>query len=518
MSASEVLQTIKLLCNREIDPDNQSDILGSNSTSINSDIINSIIDYNNFKDKWIYNENINNIKISTILSNLRFKKNGGSWTNTPISEYSREDIINFSRILNTELIKTNENGTFKSLLDLLNVIRMTYNILEDNVFINFKAILTSNESKLSIGVPLYELDENNKYIMLTEKDDIKKRIENIIPNISKLSYNTSNIDVIRRILHGYELILHCYISNILLTIPNIPDDSLNILRNINNQMIRKIKLYNDTVLQEGNSNINKLNELLRKNEKLYNQRSEGLEILNDEINKLQSDITIGNKNLNQNKSNVNYQRVLYFSILILFIISISVLILVRDNNETLRNISIPLLIISILSIIMLHTTNKVKIVEPFNSALDIPSIIESNNAIILESFNKYLIHTLYISLLIKSYNHYGNTNDSINKEYNYYNSQKLRYRNINHTLKDNNAISYLDNKIYEYRSYMFNILNIIIVSSILIYSSIENQKLKDIIIWIMILLILFVIFAYIILINNIVRTEPRKLYWYQPKI
>jgi L-lactate permease len=166
---------------------------------------------------------------------------------------------------------------------------------------------------------------------------------------------------------------------------------------------------------------------------------------------------------------------------------------------------------------ILYTVNKIKIVEAFSTTQNSPTIIENNNVKVLDAFNKYLLHTLYISLLLKSYKHYNVTNDSINKEFNYYNKQEIKQKHINSKIVDSNAVYYLDNKIYEYRSYMLHIITVIITSSVLLSSYTCNKRTVDTIMWSAVMLIVLVIFIYIMNVNNLVRTEPRKLYWYPPK-
>ena len=516
-STEDILKTLKLLCKREISDNNQSYILGKSASGIQNNEIMNIIDYDTFKSKWIATDKIVNTDSSKLLANIRFKLTGREWSNNPISKYSRSDIINFSKILNEDFMKIIGNESFISILDLLNTIRLTYNILESSIFGNFKAILLSNETTLQVGIPVYELDENDKYYVLTDKNIIKSKIEKIIPNISTLTTNTTNIDVIRRILHGYELLIHCYISNILLTISNTPDDIFTTFNNINVEMTRKIILYNDIILQEGNSNISKLDDLLRKNALIYDTKAEGLEKINAKLDELQTEINIGSSKLEQNKKNFTNQSIMYYITIVLFIIFVSSLALVRNNKQYLRLLSIPIAVLSIVFMSILYTVNKIKIVEAFSTTPNSPTIIENNNVKVLDAFNKYLLHTLYISLLLKSYKHYNVTNDSINKEFNYYNKQEIKQKHINSKIVDSNAVYYLDNKIYEYRSYMLHIITVIITSSVLLSSYTCNKRTVDTIMWSAVMLIVLVIFIYIMNVNNLVRTEPRKLYWYPPK-
>ena len=282
-------------------------------------------------------------------------------------------------------------------------------------------------------------------------------------------------------------------------------------------MTRKIILYNDIILQEGNSNISKLDDLLRKNELIYDTKAEGLEKINEKLDELQTKINIGSSKLEQNKKNFTNQSIMYYITIVLFIIFVSSLALVRNNKLYLRLLSIPIAVLSIVFMSILYTVNKIKIVEAFSTTPNSPTIIENNNVKVLDAFNKYLLHTLYISLLLKSYKHYNVTNYSINKEFNYYNKQEIKQKHINSKIVDSNAVYYLDNKIYEYRSYMLHIITVIITSSILLSSYTDNKRTVDTIMWSAVMFIVLVIFIYIMNVNNLVRTEPRKLYWYPPK-
>ena len=208
---------------------------------------------------------------------------------------------------------------------------------------------------------------------------------------------------------------------------------------------------------------------------------------------------------------------MYYITIVLFIIFVSSLALVRNNKLYLRLLSIPIAVLSIVFMSILYTVNKIKIVEAFSTTPNSPTIIENNNVKVLDAFNKYLLHTLYISLLLKSYKHYNVTNDSINKEFNYYNKQEIKQKHINSKIVYSNAVYYLDNKIYEYRSYMLHIITVIITSSILLSSYTDNKRTVDTIMWSAVMFIVIVIFIYIMNVNNLVRTEPRKLYWYPPK-
>ena len=77
-------------------------------------------------------------------------------------------------------------------------------------------------------------------------------------------------------------------------------------------MTRKIILYNDIILQEGNSNISKLDDLLRKNELIYDTKAEGLEKINEKLDELQTKINIGSSKLEQNKKNFTNQSIIYY--------------------------------------------------------------------------------------------------------------------------------------------------------------------------------------------------------------
>ena len=252
-------------------------------------------------------------------------------------------------------------------------------------------------------------------------------------------------------------------------------------------------------------------------ELIYDTKAEGLEKINEKLDELQTKINIGSSKLEQNKKNFTNQSIMYYITIVLFIIFVSSLALVRNNKQYLRLLSIPIAVLSIVYITILYTVNKIKIVEAFSTTPNSPTIIENNNVKVLDAFNKYLLHTLYISLLLKSYKHYNVTNDSINKEFNYYNKQEIKQKHINSKIVDSNAVYYLDNKIYEYRSYMLHIITVIITSSILLSSYTDNKRTVDTIMWSAVMFIVIVIFIYIMNVNNLVRTEPRKLYWYPPK-
>jgi hypothetical protein len=64
---------------------------------------------------------------------------------------------------------------------------------------------------------------------------------------------------------------------------------------------------------------------------------------------------------------------------------------------------------------------------------------------------------------------------------------------------------------------MLHIITVIITSSILLSSYTDNKRTVDTIMWSAVMFIVIVIFIYIMNVNNLVRTEPRKLYWYPPK-
>jgi len=133
----------------------------------------------------------------------------------------------------------------------------------------------------------------------------------------------------------------------------------------------------------------------------------------------------------------------------------------------------------------------------------------------IEQSNKYLENTIYISLLVATYNRYGDISHAMNKEEYYYSGINHQLNLRKNELVDKYTVDYHVSKVLQYRIYL--LLQILIILSVFINIGLYTGFTNVLLVFMM-FLILFVLYMYIVNANNLVHTDATKLYWGQPNM
>jgi len=131
-----------------------------------------------------------------------------------------------------------------------------------------------------------------------------------------------------------------------------------------------------------------------------------------------------------------------------------------------------------------------------------------------KEFVKYLDHTITTSLILNSYNLYGDVNHSISKELDYYENINYQLKNENSRLEQAKRINYYDAYINRIRITFF--VSIILTITVSAFVSSYFPGSLSLVSVVMLIVILILTYIYILNVNNLVRTDGKKLYWGQP--
>ena len=391
-----------------------------------------------------------------------------------------------------------------AVLDFLNTIRVVYNLLDYNTYKRFKA----NDN--TIEVNMYSMGTDFKYSKISGIGSIDKLTniaQKIIPNIQQLNVSKTNLMAIRRVLHLYDMLIHGYIGM------HITTDDENYLTNIINKKLTDSNndLYN---ADSGIPNLQKKLDM-RSNEYIKNMTT--IDTIDKQLKSLKEDVSVERDNLVSHTRLLKKNSIVYFVFLIIFVACLIVLFGVisnsrNDENGTFRPIMqivlISIFAISVVSIIIMQVVGKNYLTEPF-----------TNNTVLQTNFtdqsNKYLENTIYITLLVSTYNRYGDISYAMNKE-------EYLYSGINHQLNlrknelvDKYTVDYHVSKVLQYRIYL--LLQILIILSVCINIGIYTGFTTVLLVFTL-FLILFVLYMYIVNSNNLVHTDATKLYWGQPNM
>lgn len=438
--------------------------------------------------------------------------------------------INFTRIIETNRgtvsFDTLNGGTAKTfgaagvknpLLDLLDCIRVTYNVLEDTKFKRYKA----DDSTLTI--PMYSgvytaAAGNNPatYVhTLASPTTIKACVDKIIPDIAKLDVKKSNINAIRRLLLGYETLIHGYIA-IYIGRSNVATDQ----RLFKIVLARLAKINNDLSTTE--TGVTSFQARLKERINEYVTKLKNIDDISDTLTDMKESVDDKKEGLAANTSRLNKSTILFYVFMSVFVICSLVLAGVIlssrqgdiDINQ-LKPIVGGVFIVSIVSLVILYFVTRMINVET------LPTVVEKfalssatdDSLALLQQFNNYLEHTIAISLLYDNYKRYGEIISAINKEANIYDGLNSRLLLHSESLIDQQSNKYRASKIFQYRIYL--LLQILIIVTVFTFIDLYNPS-NPYIFVVMMVLVLFALYMYVISTNNLVHTDATKLYWGQP--
>lgn len=445
--------------------------------------------------------------------------------------------INFKR----ENIETIEGGAPVSILDILNSLRITYNILETGNLNNYISKKSLNQKTLDLPISMYSIQKNTNDVYAYDTTNVISMIENYtrpIIDINKLSLyiDTTRVEAIRRLVLLYETIIHVYLSLYLLEKATVPGNNENksvvsarvimydICYDIVNQFIKR----NDSIGKIGGDVYNLMKDMQKRISK-YKQNKVNIENENNELVGLKSDIIFEKDLLNVSNKYSNKSKAIYYfySILSILIISSAIYMLYSPNVPyNIKKFVVSILVaVSIvlfiaMQIIKKYVLTETFVISPSISRADINNKQEllSDRTTLLTTLNeeilKYLNNTINVVSFMESYKTYGNINYSMGKEYQYYKNLNDVLFNDKNKMDQANRVNYYNSYVTRYRIYFF--ITLLLTITILSLLSIYAPAGQDFFTILGIVILIIITYLYIVNVNNLVRTDGKKLYWGHP--
>lgn len=560
MSGTDIKKRLQFINDKMVASANQSVFLGKNAinqSSTDTLFIPQLLSFTDFNDKWLPSALPAAATVSTVLENLyivettttngtatltwkkasdatltvanqsKFKVKTFDMNYTPLLQSSGSLYKNGTVSLNTKGTDaaTAAQTNFTGLLDLLNTVRITYNFLDDANFKKYKADDTT------LTVDKYECTFANNtvsYLAVPFADAIT-HVSKIIPNIATLNHASSNILAIRRVLLGYELLIHTYLAMKILSLydtVNTNSDANIKLKMLVEASIAKTIGLNDASYDE-NSGVGTLQTKLEERVSLYNNYRQSIDTVDKKVSDAKLNISTQHNMVQSNAKFFKTNQILYYVFMSLFIIGLVLLAVSQQkapnpSNQTKFIVSV-IFSVSLVALVVMFMVNKYLLREAFaslpNSTLDRAVSTDIDNLrslyqdVALSALNDYLTNTIYISLLMGTYRRYGDISHALQKEFTYYDSLLVQLHQSNDKLNGMQVYDYRMSKVLQYRVYMFlQILSVLaLVVLINLYMGTSNSLIA-----LGVFLCLFFVYLYMVNMNNLVRTDARKLYWETP--
>lgn len=448
------------------------------------------------------------------------------------SEYNYSELL--SGISGLPTAFGSQFGSPKTLLEILNIIRVAYNILDPDTYVDYYSRKQAGETTLSRPILKYSINTTtNRSVTENNISAIETLITPII-DLRSLDTNTSRIEMIRRILYLYDVLLHINLSFYLLEKGQATTKYRVILYTIAYNNIKFLFTRND-LIEEVGGNISIIQKDMQNRINTYNLSKGEIERHANLLKDNQSNIKIEQSKLDVRKyqeKKISVVYYIYFAVFLVCLVSIGSVVWNTTLSDNIKRLIVSILGgLSILGMVILYLVNRYSL-ENFAGAVTISAATSAETIKTTTDFNttrtnlleevlkacyEYLSNTINVGLLINTYTSYGEMNYSIQKEKSYYDDK-------NHTLQTNqNLISHasnvidLENKTKRYRVYYFiQILITISVSAILVVYLPESSSITSLILIIASILIIFFTYIYIVNVNNLVRTDASKIYWGQP--
>lgn len=536
--SDEILKRLEFICTNMIATDNQSYFLGKDATTKTQEanyFIPSLGNQASFASKWL--PTISGKAVTTILPQIYITANGSSWVsanNIVASTYNKESSgFNFTAALNStgNLTKTgavalktiNDNTTtsFTNLLELLDIIRITYNVLEDQQFKKFK------ENDSSLVVKKYQASVTNgvlTYDTVTGVSAVTTEVLKIIPNITKLQHSSSNILAIRRVLLGYECMIHAFLAMHLFNASGGTSEEK--VRFLVDATIYKMIAFNDKTY-DSTSGITDIQKNLNKRITSYNNNRQRIDEVDKNISDIKLNIVVENNHVLSKSELLKKNTYLYYGFLSLFVVLLVTLVIAQQkagnpSGQTKLMVGV-VFAVSAVSLIVMYFVNHTYLQESFALPTSAIANLAAGSApanfiniyepTLLSTFDQYLANTIYISLLLGTYRRYGDISHAMNKEFYYYDNLTTQLKQSKEKLNSTQVQDYRMSKVLQYRIYLF--LQILVIVSFVVFINLYIGT-SNYLLALMVFLILFMVYMYILNTNNLVHTDATKLYWDQP--
>lgn len=413
-----------------------------------------------------------------------------TWPNTQISQLND---INF-----TPALPPVASG---NLLELLNQLRICYNLLDDlTKFSGYKA----QTADLRVGKYSMTGTTPGTYAPPADLAEINTAMDKIFSTNAylKLHQDKTSFYAVKRLLKAYEYIIHVYIAMTL-------EDPNNSPTHVTDAIIIQLTAENNSA-SDKNYGYNSMQQKLDQTTKKYDTHLGTIDNLDVQLEDLKEDV-VKEKSIKATNSNIlNKNTVVYYVFLLLFIILAGVLLYALQKQEDAKSKLYVggVLVTSIVAIILIYFLNMTYLKEGFTTSTVTTGSL--NDQIVT-----YLTDTMNIALLNINDRTYKSVIHVVNKEID-------RYDGINTQLKleaagtnDVQVDDYRNARVLQYRVYL--LLQIMIILSIAMFIYLYTGE-NVLLFGIVLLLILFVIYLYILNSHGLVHTDAKKIYWGEPSI
>jgi hypothetical protein len=445
---------------------------------------------------------------------------------------------------------------FDNLLDLLNTIRITYNFLEGSTFKKFLGADPAIRNNLKINTyEFLELDAkerqtlgyDGKYQIVVDIPEgatdeqkenairaayaegtdaefiVNKYVNRLINDVRTLDPSMTKLDAIRRILLGYEMMIHIHIAGVLFLEASRIGSNANFYRNILEICILNFVYLNHAFSNAVNSGdfsegadslFTNLGELRKK---YLNYRS-NLNNLTADLHKTKEDISNELDMVDLNSYYYSRSSMVFFVFMGLFIITLVGIIALHSGlvelNDTMKfKATFAIALFSIVLLVILYFINRTLVVDPetfqnqgAQAELD---LILYTSYIANNTYSQFMGNTTGIIYMLDTLRGYNDFTGSISKENAFYSNYHDQLKQNKDELNNIQVEDYRQGKILQYRAYLFVQILIIISLYMMLYT--YNKHYFFAIVALIILLL--TIFMYIYNVNNLVHTDATKFYW-----
>lgn len=394
------------------------------------------------------------------------------------------------------------------LKDLLNCLHITLEVLHEPNLIKYK-MKNNDESSIAGAFTLTYYDAI--YGTVTGYDNIKDSVEKILPNIAKLDKATSNIEVIKRVLKGFIMLIESYL--------NLTKNHLsNCIQNENVAFLTQNGSINPTFdsLQfiEEHRKSRHLHQKVSNYETKYDKGIKTIDEQEKYIDDINSRLKYQSGNVKNNSRNLIKNSVfhyIYLSLFVVFVITLMLIATTKDdsaNKDKSKIVVGTIFGISVVSFIIFYSIN--------NSIFESFAVIkrtEANNIIELE-FVKYLENTINLGILVDTNMRYSDIVYKLEKEVNENDNKGTQLKLEKESLKDKQTHDYRTSKIL--RARIMLLLQILILLSATVFVNLMVSGIDVYLAVVFTIVFIFIVYLYIIKASRYVNTDARKIYWQKP--
>ena len=227
-------------------------------------------------------------------------------------------------------------------------------------------------------------------------------------------------------------------------------------------------------------------------------------------------------------SKLNMYKYIELSIMILITIFAFIIISIPFEKSMKSVLTMILSLIAIANILIIYYVfDSPGLVETFDDNIVQPLLSQSNNNIntalhqFMDASIEYLIQTDNLNILLQSQMVYGNVNQGLSKELTYYNNTSTQLINSNININSVYKSSYMTQINYSAAMQLFMSLSLIVAGFTISFVTLESLEIVgSVYSWvsgITAFFIVIVLIIYMLEVNNRVHTNPKQIYWGNPK-